>query len=270
MIPKLAFFDLDGTIIKKDRTVSRRDLEAIARLKAHGTKIAFATGRAVFSAKHLFDLVGVDGLSAFNSAALIYDPVAMKPFRQWNLEKESLQRFVAEAKALNLYAELYTGENYYIEQVTPYTAVHNHYLPMAPTVKCFSDLIAEEPIIKLCFAARTGAEEEKLRYFIARHPQFHYGIATGAAHSDMIFCNATNPEATRENVFEIIRNELGIDASEIMSFGDGESDRTFIQKAGIGVAMGNAPQSVKEAADFVTLHVEDDGVAHAIEKLVFA
>jgi hydroxymethylpyrimidine pyrophosphatase-like HAD family hydrolase len=61
---------------------------------------------------------------------------------------------------------------------------------------------------------------------------------------------------------------LGIDKSEVMSFGDAENDLTMIKWAAIGVAMGNAVDACKVAADYVTLDNNSDGIACALEELV--
>lgn len=61
---------------------------------------------------------------------------------------------------------------------------------------------------------------------------------------------------------------LGIDRTQVMSFGDAENDLTMIQWAEIGVAMGNAVDVCKEAADFVTYDNNSDGIAHALRTLV--
>ena len=60
--------------------------------------------------------------------------------------------------------------------------------------------------------------------------------------------------------------ENGIDRSETMAFGDGENDIEMLEFAGIGVAMGNAPDPVKAAADYVTAPIDDDGIAKALTK----
>ena len=62
---------------------------------------------------------------------------------------------------------------------------------------------------------------------------------------------------------------LGIRPEQTMGFGDGENDITRLRMAGIGVAMGNACDTAKKAADYVTLTNDEDGVAAAIEKLIF-
>lgn len=63
-------------------------------------------------------------------------------------------------------------------------------------------------------------------------------------------------------------NHLGISPEEVLAMGDGGSDIPLLQAAGIGVAMENATEGVKAAADFVTASCDEDGVAVALEKFV--
>lgn len=63
---------------------------------------------------------------------------------------------------------------------------------------------------------------------------------------------------------------LGIRREEIMACGDGDNDEVMLREAGLGVAMANAEEQVKAAADYVTLSNEEDGVAAAIEKFVLS
>ena len=61
---------------------------------------------------------------------------------------------------------------------------------------------------------------------------------------------------------------LGIKREEIMACGDGDNDTAMLREVGFGVAMGNAEEEIKQAADYVTLTNEDEGVAYAIEKFI--
>ena len=61
---------------------------------------------------------------------------------------------------------------------------------------------------------------------------------------------------------------LGIDASEVVSFGDGQNDKSMIEWAGTGVAMGNAVDEVKAVAQMVTANNNEDGIAVALDKLL--
>ena len=72
------------------------------------------------------------------------------------------------------------------------------------------------------------------------------------------------PDATKGNGLRTLCRCLGIDPREAAAFGDGTNDLSLLQEAGIGVAMGNAGDEVKEAADYVTDSVDDDGVMNAL------
>lgn len=63
-------------------------------------------------------------------------------------------------------------------------------------------------------------------------------------------------------------NKLGISQGEVMSIGDQENDITMIEYAGMGVAMGNATEHIKEIANYTTTTNNEDGVANAIQMLV--
>lgn len=65
-----------------------------------------------------------------------------------------------------------------------------------------------------------------------------------------------------------ICEDMGISTAEVISFGDSFNDIPMIEAAGMGVAMGNAEQAVKDAADMITADCDSDGIAEALEKLI--
>lgn len=74
-------------------------------------------------------------------------------------------------------------------------------------------------------------------------------------------------EATKGNALRALAEYLHMDLSETVAFGDDLNDISMLQNAGIGIAMANAPEFVKEAADDTTLSCDEDGVAAALNKL---
>lgn len=67
---------------------------------------------------------------------------------------------------------------------------------------------------------------------------------------------------------ENLGRHFGIKQNEMIAIGDGYNDLSMIEYAGLGVAMDNAPDEIKQRADFVTLSNNEDGVAHVIRKFV--
>ena len=79
------------------------------------------------------------------------------------------------------------------------------------------------------------------------------------------FCDLTSAKADKANGISAIAEHMGIDISETMAFGDGGNDLTMLRAAGIGVAMGNALDTVKAHADYVTSSVDEDGITNALK-----
>ena len=73
-------------------------------------------------------------------------------------------------------------------------------------------------------------------------------------------------EAHKGNALLALCRHLGVDPAATMAFGDGLNDMTMLQTAAIGIAMGNAAQQLKDAADFITDTNDNDGVAKAIRQ----
>jgi hydroxymethylpyrimidine pyrophosphatase-like HAD family hydrolase len=89
-----------------------------------------------------------------------------------------------------------------------------------------------------------------------RLPRWHPGF------SDLV--NADNSKAIG---IDCILHHYGIDRNECIGFGDGGNDVEMLEYCGIGVAMGNADDSVKSHADYVTTSVDEEGIEHALTEL---
>ena len=92
-------------------------------------------------------------------------------------------------------------------------------------------------------------------------------VVVSASFANNLEINA--PGAAKGEALERLAGHLGIEMSQTMGFGDGENDITLIRKAGIGVAMGNAEECLKAEADYITVTNDEDGVAAALEKLLW-
>ena len=87
--------------------------------------------------------------------------------------------------------------------------------------------------------------------------------------STPIYFEATHPQASKGFGVRFLAEELlGIDANQVMAIGDNFNDLEMLEYAGLGVAMGSAPEAVKEVSQWVAPHVEKDGVATAINKFL--
>jgi uncharacterized protein (TIGR00369 family) len=88
--------------------------------------------------------------------------------------------------------------------------------------------------------------------------------------SEPYFLEVAPPFIDKANALSLLLEMLDIKSSEVIAIGDGVCDVSMIQLAGLGIAMGNAQESVKACADYVTLSNEQEGVSSAIEKNILA
>ena len=99
----------------------------------------------------------------------------------------------------------------------------------------------------------------------------HVALAgrAGVARSQPYYCDVIPPGIDKGRLVELLAGRLGVPRAEILVLGDMENDLEMFRKAGFAVAMGNASDAVKRAADATTLSNEEDGFAIAIERYVF-
>lgn len=266
-IPKLAFFDIDGTILGSSNQLSQRVIKSIQKLSLSGTKVALATGRPSFAAKKIAQQLEIDNWSLFFSGALISRPQSEETLFEAEIDSDLIIKTIDLCKELNLYLELYTSNNYFVESYSDITPKHTHYIGFDPQLADFSDLIkSKNKIIKLLVA--TEGQKDRQDLLISQIPELKCLCSTGANHPDIIFNNITSITANRIDGFKRILNAYSIDPEHVISFGDASSDIDFLTLSGCGVAMKNAPKNVKEAANYVTDSVEEDGVAVFIDKIL--
>ena len=266
--PKLAFFDIDGTLIGKSGTISDRTIEALKRLRSKGIEIALATGRPMFGAKNISSQLDIDCFSLFSSGALIANPRNNQILFEAEISPSLITKCVNSAKKLGLYIELYTANNYYVEKETILSAKHTSYLGSAALISDFNKVISEHAINKIVTISDNPELDLKQNILIQELPELVCLCSKGASHPEIMFNNITSQSANRHHGFHLIANKMNISAEEIIAFGDAKSDLTFIDLAGFGVAMEEAPQEVKEKANYIAESANKDGLATVLEKIL--
>lgn len=83
------------------------------------------------------------------------------------------------------------------------------------------------------------------------------------------FLEIMHKEGTKGHAVQFLANHFGLECSQVIAIGDSWNDREMLEVAGLGVAMENAVESLKEIADYITLSNNEDGVKHVIDKFIF-
>ena len=249
------FFDIDGTLVSfKTHQIPPSTILALTQAKANGHKVFIATGRPPLiitnlgAIKHLIDgYVTINGALCFVGDEVIRCKGIQKD-EAWLVVKDTQEkgyglivvgeRDVAVLDPNGEVDRIFRGE----------IAVEN--LNLARPI----DEVMEQRILQLTPFFDSGYEQELMTRIPhctsgRWHPAFTDITARGADKGEGILAMAAH---------------LGLDPKRTMAFGDGGNDTSMIRRAGIGVAMGNALDSLKLEATYVTTSVDEDGVLNAL------
>lgn len=269
---RLIAFDLDGTLLRPDKTIAPRTMQALLRAREKGVRLVPATGRLYATLpEELKDGALFENLILVNGAE-VYDSRRKTAIARAELSAAQAQALCGELQKLPVLTGIYQSgqgwmarEDYArLPQVMRDEAVLALvYRAFRPTDDLFAQICAGGSVQKVIAYFKT--QEEKQRYLEilrAQYPQY----AVSSAFANNIEINAAN--ATKGDALKTLCERLGLSSAQCMAFGDDLNDCTMLRAAGLGVAMGNASEAVKACADEVTQSNAEDGVAQMIERVL--
>ena len=248
---KVVFFDIDGTLLShKSGSVPRSTREAIEKLRAQGIRCVVATGRQLPEMEKLPGSdIPFDGYITMNGQ-LIFDG-----------EKRLLRENPITGELKSALLQMFEDREYpvlLVERNRMYLNLVNDHVVKAqadistpiPQVDTYSGRELYQVCIYLTDEQSHCLEPLKPLCHINR---WHWGGVD-------IVCKGMNKSVGIREYLEA----NGIAREEAMAFGDGENDVEMLRFAGIGVAMGNGAAAAKEAADYVTGDIDENGIADAL------
>jgi len=265
---RLICFDIDGTLLGADGFPAASVQQEIRRIQQRGIKTCIASGRPWFSSRWLAEELQLFAPGVFNTGAAIVDPQTETILHSEPLHADEVLALLDAAKTLQVYAEIYTPDYYVTEQPHPLQIIHQQYMRQPACFARFADIVQQQPVHKILLCADELNDGERIYQLAEQFPHLHFGYGHGAAHPHLLFASIVSERACKQKAFEWLLSYHNIQAENVMSFGDGGSDMIFLKNAGIGVAMGNAKAEVKAVADLVTLDVEAQGIAYALQRLL--
>lgn len=237
--------DVDGTIIPYDKNAlpSQRVTDAINKAGKY-IHVGVATSRPAFMLAHIIDHLNLSGPSIINAGAQILDTKTMHVVWEQILSIKDVKTIYQRMKKFDV--PLLVNEDH-----------HDIFL---------SERFPKKPILVLV----QNLTHKKADAVIDEL----YKIPTIALHKvpslkrHLVDVIITHAYATKQHGILESARILGIDTHEIIAVGDGYNDFPLFMAAGLRIAMGNAVPELKEIADYIAPSVENDGVAHVIEKFV--
>ena len=240
---KAIFFDIDGTLVSMNtHSMTDRVLETLYVLKEKSIKLFIASGRPPQIIDNLRDFP-FDGIIIYRNPLDKEDAIKIAQISNAN----KIPAFIAcDSKCgINMMNDL-SWEMFSLIKIAP------------PEYMDIEAIARQENIYQVTIYATAEEQQNLYMPFVhnAEFPRWHPSF------SDIV------PKGIdKAGAIKTICSHYGIDIAETIAFGDGGNDKGMLHTAGIGIAMGNAKEDVKNTADMVTLSVEEDGIIAALEKL---
>lgn len=267
---KLLFFDIDGTLVNFAGIIPDSTKDALHRARENGHRVILCTGRSKCQIPDWLRDFDVDGLVCAAGAYVEY-------------EKELISHHAIGPEALTKVIDYMERENIvYGLQCTGHNVSTRSGLTTMK--KMFRERFhMDEEQVEIIFGdtefddnPRGRSDVDKMIYYDspvgitavqkALAPEFDVTLSS-FEEPDETSGEITQAGITKSYGMQKLLDHLGMKRGDTVAFGDGPNDTDMLQFAGCGVAMGNAGENVKRAADLVTEHVDRDGVYLAMRRL---
>ena len=261
---KAVFIDMDGTLLKSDHSVSEVTKEAIHQLQQKGILVVLISARPLhgilpISKQVVADdmpIVSLNGGYIFHNNEIIYQAAISLP--DTITIYEEIKSFTNLSSMFYSQMEWFSEvENDRIKKEQKITPVKIKIQPFKETLQYWEEqktgpnkiLIAGDKHLILDIEQRLIAlHQGKLNIF----------------KSQASYLEVMSLTASKANAIEFLISKYGIDKNQIIAIGDNYNDKGMIEFAGMGIAMGNAPEEIKLVADYITDTNNNDGVAKAL------
>ena len=287
---KLVTVDLDGTLLNSYGQISERNKQAIQKAVENGVEVVLTSGRGAMSVRSLAEEVGANNYMICGNGAMAYDLQKNEMIYNNFLDKKKVLQLIEICEANSIYYSVYT-ENSIITKSLNYNVLFYHHensgkadnkktnINIVQNVYKYIKEREEEDYIKLTVCddntiifnsiIRNLRKVKDIDVLDVAHMSRKILKSGTEEYSvEYYYTEISNMNVHKWSAIEFLINKLSILPSEVIAIGDNINDKTMIENAGLGVAMGNSAPYIKEFADVVTSDNNSDGVAEIIEKCV--
>lgn len=264
---KLIAMDLDGTLNNDQKIITEKTKAALMATQKRGIRLALASARpspGLFKERDVLRLQDYNGILMSYNGGRIVDAATGKVLFETSMDLAQTKQVLRRLEALPVTPILDDGVQFYVADKNGYKVDYEckNNSMTCTEVGNLADFLSFAPI-KILMSVRPEELAEVQKQIAAFLPETLTVVQTAAFYLEVIPKVINKGQGIRD-----ICAVLGIDPSEVISFGDAANDIPMLREAGMGVAMGNAAETVKAAANMVTLSNNEDGIAAALEKLL--
>ena len=264
---QLIAMDLDGTLNNDQKIITEKTKTALMAAQERGIRLALASARpspGLFKERDILRLQDYQGILMSYNGGRIVDAATGKVLFETSMDLDQTKQVLRRLEELPVTPILDDGVQFYVADKNGYKVDYeckNNQMTCTE-VGNLADFLTFAPI-KILMSVQPEELPQVQQQIAAFLPEDLTVVQTAAFYLEVIPKIINKGQGIRD-----ICAVLGIAPAQVISFGDAANDIPMLREAGMGVAMGNAADAVKAAADMVTLSNNDDGIAAALEKLL--
>ena len=269
---KLVLIDIDGTLVRDDKTLPAENEEAIKEALQSGVLVTLVTGRNYGAAKEIIDKLQLDVPVVLQNGAFIYRPYSGEVIRKVGLTGDVAKRVIhlcrQEGTFYILYRDFLMQKDMLIDQ--DYDGPFSMYLKRnAVRLDRVEDVTSFIPG-EVAEVALLGNEDRILRVLRQLGDGDNFTVIKSLTREDEAFYEIFGPKVGKGEALNYLCQHFGVSPEEVMFIGDAYNDIDIMLLVGFPVAMGNAVEEVKKFAKAVTKSNNEGGVAWAIRHFVLS
>ena len=267
---KLIATDLDGTLVTDDKNLTDKTVENVKKALKKNVKIMITSARAFYRLERYIDELDLRKENQYTicfNGAIIVENITGKVLYSKNLDKEEVSELIGLGKQLNVPIMLYSKNANLVEEMPEVIQKNKNSKGMNIKIENFNKIDFDEEenyIYKIVFMDKPERIIE-IRKNLSKEIIDKYEVTSSVPQYIEFVKNGIK----KSKAIKFIMDKCKIKQKEIMAIGDGENDVEMLRFAGLGVAMENANNYVKENADYITTSNNNDGVGKVIEKFIF-
>ena len=269
--------DIDGTLTNEKKVITPRTKEALLRAQDGGIKLIIASGRPYQGLRSLaneLELPANNGLLVSYNGAHVTDAATDEVLFDQPMPADIIPPLLEHLRRFDVIPWITEGRTLYIEDAYNFDIVHkgrHRNIVKLERDACDLRVCEVDSLLEVCDRPQDKVLAAGSDFYLQEHWR-----EMSEPFKDDLSCMFTAdyffefmaPGVNKGRALAGALPALGIDAGEVVAFGDGQNDVQMLSWAGVGVAMANAVPEAREAADMVTGSNNEDGIASALEELL--
>lgn len=256
---------MDGTLLNDDRQISERNKDSIKQAVDNGIIFTIATGRMFQSIIPFAEELELDIPLISYNGALIKEAVSKKTLYDEPVDLETSLAVLEYCRKHDYYIQAYVDDTLLVREANDYAKMYAQ-MSGVNFENIGDDLFKLKKAPHKLLIMTSETEHDPVKAVLTKE----FGDKLVLTNSFKSFIEVMNPRVNKWNAVEALAVAKHIDPAATMCIGDSNNDFEMVSGAGIGVAVANANDRIRQAAKMVTSSNNNDGVAVAIEKILQA